>query len=243
MPKRDQGLQRADPGAAAAHRADRPAAIAAVAHPRRRRPAGRGHRRPARRSTPPTRCSAATSCRGSTWTCARPRAGPTARAAASTCSSSGPLHHHTRRSRPTRPAMSIAALIEQVPRLPRPQGRAAAPSCSRVINGNTRQLAGQFETSAAVLGALRSNALYRRPDNYWETIADRYRGMTAPVARPGGAPGDRSRTISSGSWSATPPRSARSSSGLGLPIEECAADVAVRPPGESRELSGIRCDG
>ena len=48
----------------------------------------------------------------------------------------------------------------------------------RVINGNTRQLAGQFETSAAVLSALRSNALYRRPDNFWETVADRYRGMT-----------------------------------------------------------------
>ena len=47
-----------------------------------------------------------------------------------------------------------------------------------MINGNTRQLAGQFETSQAVLGALRANALYRRPDNYWETIADRYRGMT-----------------------------------------------------------------
>ncbi|HEX8222351.1 MAG TPA: pitrilysin family protein [Allosphingosinicella sp.] len=50
---------------------------------------------------------------------------------------------------------------------------------TRVINGNTRQLAGQFETSQAVLGALRSNALFRRPDNYWEAIADRYRGMTA----------------------------------------------------------------
>ncbi|HEX6376880.1 MAG TPA: pitrilysin family protein [Allosphingosinicella sp.] len=49
---------------------------------------------------------------------------------------------------------------------------------TRVINGNTRQLAGQFETSLAVLSALRSNALYRRPDNYWEAIADRYRGMT-----------------------------------------------------------------
>jgi predicted Zn-dependent peptidase len=49
---------------------------------------------------------------------------------------------------------------------------------TRVINGNTRQLAGQFETSTAVLGALRSNALFRRPDNYWEAIADRYRGMT-----------------------------------------------------------------
>jgi predicted Zn-dependent peptidase len=49
----------------------------------------------------------------------------------------------------------------------------------RVIAGNTGQLPGQFETSPAVLGALRSNALYRRPDNYWETIADRYRAMNA----------------------------------------------------------------
>ena len=54
-----------------------------------------------------------------------------------------------------------------------------ATELQRVINGNTRELAGQFETSAAVLSALRSNALYRRPDNYWETIADRYRGLTA----------------------------------------------------------------
>jgi predicted Zn-dependent peptidase len=49
---------------------------------------------------------------------------------------------------------------------------------TRMINGNTRQLAGQFETSGAVLNALRSNALYHRPDNYWEAIADRYRGLT-----------------------------------------------------------------
>ncbi len=49
----------------------------------------------------------------------------------------------------------------------------------RVILGNTGQLPGQFETSSAVLGALRSNALYGRPDNYWEQVADRYRGMTS----------------------------------------------------------------
>jgi predicted Zn-dependent peptidase len=48
---------------------------------------------------------------------------------------------------------------------------------NRIILGNTRQLPGQFETSGAVLGALRSNALYHRPDNYWSTIADRYRAM------------------------------------------------------------------
>ena len=55
------------------------------------------------------------------------------------------------------------------------------PELNRIQLGNVRQLAGQFETSAAVLGALRSNALYRRPDNYWETVSDRYRGMTAQV--------------------------------------------------------------
>ena len=30
-----------------------------------------------------------------------------------------------------------------------------------------------------MLGALRTNALYRRPDDYWERVADRYRAMNA----------------------------------------------------------------
>ncbi len=32
--------------------------------------------------------------------------------------------------------------------------------------------------AGALLGTLRSNALYHRPDDYWEKIAERYRGMT-----------------------------------------------------------------
>lgn len=40
-------------------------------------------------------------------------------------------------------------------------------------------LPGQFETSPAVLGAMESNAVYRRPDNYQETLADLYRAHTA----------------------------------------------------------------
>ena len=48
----------------------------------------------------------------------------------------------------------------------------------RIINANIRQLPGQFETSAAVLNALRSNALFGRPDDYWETLAPRYEGLT-----------------------------------------------------------------
>ena len=53
------------------------------------------------------------------------------------------------------------------------------PELQRVIVGNIGTLPGQFETSSAVLGALRSNALLGRPDDYWENVADRYRGMTA----------------------------------------------------------------
>ena len=75
---------------------------------------------------------------------------------------------------------SIQAVIEQVRAFLTSDG-VQPPELNRIILGNTRQLPGQFETSPAVLGALRSNALYRRPDNYWETIADRYRGMTAQV--------------------------------------------------------------
>jgi predicted Zn-dependent peptidase len=73
---------------------------------------------------------------------------------------------------------SIQVLLEQVRSFLGPQGVQPA-ELNRIILGNTRQLPGQFETSPAILGALRSNALYRRPDNYWETVADRYRAMTA----------------------------------------------------------------
>jgi zinc protease len=72
---------------------------------------------------------------------------------------------------------AIRALMDQVSAFLGKKGLTDV-ELTRVINGNTRQLAGQFETSEAVLSALRSNALYRRPDNYWEAISDRYRGMT-----------------------------------------------------------------
>lgn len=48
-----------------------------------------------------------------------------------------------------------------------------------VMDSATRRLAGQFETSSAVLGALRSNALFQRPDDYWERAGTRYLGLTA----------------------------------------------------------------
>ena len=41
------------------------------------------------------------------------------------------------------------------------------------------ELPGRFETSPAVLGAMQALALYRRPDDYYETLASQYRGQTA----------------------------------------------------------------
>jgi predicted Zn-dependent peptidase len=73
---------------------------------------------------------------------------------------------------------SIAAVREDIQGFLGAHG-VTAEELQRVILGNTRQLPGQFETSPAVLGALRTNALYHRPDDYWVTIADRYRGMNA----------------------------------------------------------------
>jgi len=75
---------------------------------------------------------------------------------------------------------SITALKEQVRNFLSTEG-VKPEELSRIIAGSTGALPGQFETSPAVLGALRSNALYRRPDNYQELLADRYRGMTAQV--------------------------------------------------------------
>ncbi len=73
---------------------------------------------------------------------------------------------------------SIRVLIEQINGFNGVNGVSESEHV-RTINGNIRQLPGAYETAAAVLGALRSNAIYRRPDNYWESVASRYRAMSA----------------------------------------------------------------
>ena len=73
---------------------------------------------------------------------------------------------------------SVAALIAQYERFLQTDG-VTPQELERTINGNTRSLAGGYETSFQILGALRSNALYQRPDDYQETIASRTRALTA----------------------------------------------------------------
>jgi len=59
-------------------------------------------------------------------------------------------------------------------------GKGVTPEeLNRTITGSIRELPGEFETSAAVMSGMESNVLYRRPDNYYDTLASRYRGLTA----------------------------------------------------------------
>jgi zinc protease len=73
---------------------------------------------------------------------------------------------------------SIAALISIHQNFLGAQG-VTEEELARTRDGATRRLAGQFETSGAVLGALQSNQLFGRGDDYWEQAGGRYRGMTA----------------------------------------------------------------
>ncbi|MGB7408612.1 MAG: pitrilysin family protein, partial [Pontixanthobacter sp.] len=49
---------------------------------------------------------------------------------------------------------------------------------TRIVTAEIGELPGQFETSGAVLSAMQSNALFGRPDNYYETLEGRFRQQT-----------------------------------------------------------------
>jgi predicted Zn-dependent peptidase len=72
---------------------------------------------------------------------------------------------------------SIRALNEQIGLLMGKKG-ITEEELSRLIANNVDGLPGRFETSSAVLGAMMTNDLYHRPDNYYELLADKYRALT-----------------------------------------------------------------
>jgi predicted Zn-dependent peptidase len=72
---------------------------------------------------------------------------------------------------------SIKALQQQVGDFLSTRGVTEA-ELTREINGTTRELAGRFETSGAVLSAMQQNDLRRRPDNFYDTVTQKYRTMT-----------------------------------------------------------------
>ncbi|MBX3563311.1 MAG: insulinase family protein [Sphingomonas sp.] len=73
---------------------------------------------------------------------------------------------------------SIQALMLQVREFLTTRGVTAAER-DRTINGDVRGLAGRFETAGAVLSAMQTNDIRKRPDDFYTSIAEKYRGMTA----------------------------------------------------------------
>ena len=49
----------------------------------------------------------------------------------------------------------------------------------RTVNNSIRELPGSFETGSQVLGGMQRNALLGRPDDYYDTLAARYRALKA----------------------------------------------------------------
>jgi zinc protease len=50
---------------------------------------------------------------------------------------------------------------------------------TRAIANRVNGLPGRFESGINVLNAMISNDMYRRPDDYYVTLADKYRAVTA----------------------------------------------------------------
>jgi predicted Zn-dependent peptidase len=86
-----------------------------------------------------------------------------------------------------RTGASIAAIRDDFAAFlgPRPMTQA---EFTRTITGSTRALSGSFESSGSVLSAMIANDLYGRPDDYYATIAARYRSFTLPQLQAALAP-------------------------------------------------------
>ena len=72
---------------------------------------------------------------------------------------------------------SIKAIQQQVGDFLATKGVTDA-ELTREVNGTTRELAGRYETSGAVLSAMQQNDLRHRPDNFYDTVTQKYRAMT-----------------------------------------------------------------
>lgn len=73
---------------------------------------------------------------------------------------------------------AIAALRQNIAAFLTDKGVTTAER-DRTIEGLVRQLPSSFETGAAVLAGMQYNALFKRPDDYYSTLAGRYRALDA----------------------------------------------------------------
>jgi predicted Zn-dependent peptidase len=122
---------------------------------------------------------------------------------------------------------SLAALLDNVREFTSKRGVSEA-ELSRTIANNIRSLPGSFETSPAVLNAMQTNILYKRPDNYYEMLANIYQGQTAAKLDAAARRAIRPENfvwVVVGEASKVQPQLAR----LGLPVEVRQADPDAAP--------------
>ncbi|WP_448662223.1 M16 family metallopeptidase [Sphingomonas sp. CJ20] len=98
----------------------------------------------------------------------------------------------------------------------------------RTVNGAVRGMAGRFETSGAVLSAMQQNDLRKRPDDYYDTIAQKYRSMTVAeldAAARGALDPNRFIWVVVGDAAKVRPQL----DSIGLPVEVVPAAALARP--------------
>ena len=99
----------------------------------------------------------------------------------------------------------------------------------RAVTGSVRELPGEFETGDAVLTAMQLNDLYKRPDDYFATVAARYRALKRPELQAAIASAlDPARTIWVVVGDARTVRPQLDS--LGLPVEVLTAQQVAGVP-------------
>ena len=119
---------------------------------------------------------------------------------------------------------SIKALRSQISDFLTTRG-VTAEELERTMNGNIRELPGSFETAGDVLGGITSIINLKRPDNYYATLAEKYRTVTAPsIDATGRAAIDPAKLIFVVVGDAKLVRPQLD--GIGLPVEEIAAPAA-----------------
>ncbi len=127
---------------------------------------------------------------------------------------------------------SLAALMSNVREFTASKG-VSEPELARTVAMNIRSLPGSFETSPAVLNAMQTNVLYKRPDNYYETLAGIYQGQTIQrldaAARRAIRP-DNFVWVVVGEAAKVQPQLAK----LGLPVELRAAEPESAPGAPAR---------
>jgi predicted Zn-dependent peptidase len=119
---------------------------------------------------------------------------------------------------------SIKALRTQISDFLTTRG-VTAEELERTMNGNIRELPGSFETAGDVLGGITSIINLKRPDNYYATLAEKYRTVTAAsIDATGRAAIDPAKLIFVVVGDAKVVRPQLD--GIGLPVEEIAAPAA-----------------